>query len=96
MYNRSYVGYLNHFCLRKIFEIKILLGESGKYATKGTIPGHAPLLLFGPKNNDRSSWISCVSRDGKGMGVYDNTATNSYKQICKKEVKQNFLNFKLN
>lgn len=54
------------------------------YTTKGTVEGCAPLLLFGPTVDGHKKYLACITRDGKGIFLYDNAVP--FKQLWKKEV----------
>lgn len=50
----------------------LLDGKTGKYITKATIPGRQPVGLFGPKDNDISTYLVFTTRDGKGISLVRN------------------------
>lgn len=48
------------------------LGPTGRYMTKATIPGRAPLLVLGPMDNGTRKFVVCTTRDGKGIVLIRN------------------------
>lgn len=44
------------------------------YSTKGTMEGRAPMLLFGPVVDKHQKYVVCITRDGKGISLYNNVA----------------------
>lgn len=50
----------------------LLDGKTGKYVTKATIVGRAPISLFGPKENGVSMYLVFTTRDGKGITLVRN------------------------
>lgn len=54
------------------------------YSTKGTMEGRAPMLLFGPVVDKHQNYVVCITRDGKGISLYNNAPP--YKKCWTKEV----------
>lgn len=43
------------------------------YSTKATIPGRAPLVLFGPLVDGHKKYLAFITRDGKGITLVKNS-----------------------
>ncbi|KAG4067784.1 hypothetical protein HA402_010470 [Bradysia odoriphaga] len=50
----------------------LLDGKTGRYVTKATIEGRAPVTLFGPKENEISMYLVFTTRSGKGISLVRN------------------------
>lgn len=62
----------------------LLDGKSGKYITKATIVGRAPVSVFGPKDNGISMYLVFTTRDGKGISLVRNKQP--FETVWNKEV----------
>lgn len=52
----------------------LLPGTTGRYTTRATVPGRAPLALIGPIDNDGlRKFLVFTTRDGKGVTLVRNT-----------------------
>lgn len=47
-------------------------GPTGRYMTKATIPGRAPMTLIGPVENGCRRYVAFTTRDGKGISLVNN------------------------
>lgn len=65
---------------------EIMAGKSGKYSTKATIPGRAPLALIGPIVDERRSFFVFGTRDGKGVVLTKNLPGEKFAVVWTKEV----------
>lgn len=54
--------------------------------TRATIPGRAPLCLFGELIDNRRKWILILTRDGKGYTIIRNSFNEKFPTILTQEV----------
>lgn len=57
---------------------EVMPGKSGKYSTKATVPGRAPLALVGPIVDGRRSYLIFAARNGKGFTATKNLPMQQY------------------
>lgn len=58
---------------------------SGNYSHLCSVPGKFPVTLFGKRNDERSSYIAILTRDGKGITIVGNSVGENFKTITTKE-----------
>ncbi|KAL5279953.1 hypothetical protein ACFFRR_004143 [Megaselia abdita] len=51
---------------------EILPGKSGRYTTKGVMPGKSPLALVGPTKDGSKEFLVFADRSGKGLAMVNN------------------------
>jgi hypothetical protein len=63
-----------------------IITDNGKCMVKGNIAGKNPVCLFGKVESGRKQFIVVPTRDGKGLQIVKNNASEKFKISVTKEV----------
>lgn len=67
--------------------------ESGNYSMTASIPGKFPVTLFGDRVEGRSAFIAILTRDGRGVTIIGNAASDKFATIlCKENMHEMIVN----